>query len=414
MITLENQVSWALKTAISKKLLNDQDTAVIFESDDILFTYLHHLRYSFGNYDALHAIAIKTNPSPSVLKKIVDFGFGLEAASLEEVILAVKAGAKFENIVFDSPVKTKADIEYCNQNFPGLNLNVNCLEELERIPSDSNFKLGIRINPIVDTDSPDIFNVSTNESKFGVPISQKVEILNAILKYPVTQLHVHSGSNVKNTAATVSGIEKIVNLSIEANHLLYSKNISRKIDCLDIGGGLAPELLTEMPSEMQKYSSQLEMNCPQLKQFKVITEFGQWVHFYTGFAVSSVEYLLKRGSKNIAFLHLGADFLLRDAYVKSRNFEFYLFDDEGNIKKGIESEQYDLAGPLCFSGDYIAKDIYLPKVNPLDWLIIAGTGSNAYGLWSRHCSRTIPKILSFSLDLEKIKIEKERFNPFLM
>jgi diaminopimelate decarboxylase len=413
MIQLGNQVSWALQSALYQGLLDETDKAVIFESDDILFDYLNHLRLAFYSFNVMHAVAVKTNPSSSVLKKIVNFGFGLEAASLEEVMLAVNAGAKFENIVFDSPVKTKAEIDYCHQNFPGLNLNVNCLEELDRIPADTNFKLGIRINPVVDTDAPEIYNVSTNESKFGVPISQKEEILNAILIFPVTQLHVHSGSNVKNTEATVEGIKKMLELALEANQLLNSKNIQRRIDTLDIGGGLAPELLGNDFSNMLNYAAQLEKNCPALKQFKIITEFGQWVHFYAGFAVSCVEYLLKRGKKNIAFLHLGADYLLRDAYVKSRNFEFFLFDKDGNPIKDVQTDKYDLAGPLCFSGDYIAKDVTLPMMSSENWLAIAGTGSNSYGLWSRHCSRTIPKIISFSVEKNSIVVEQKRFNAFL-
>ena len=412
MKSLLEESIWALNKALELHLIEEEDSAMIFQSWDFLELYLNHLKDSFAHDKALHSIAIKTNPHPEVLKRVVSLGFGLEAASVEEIQLALKAGISTDKLVFDSPVKTKKEIDFCN-TLNGLRLNVNCLEELYRIPNNPNFKLGIRINPLVNTNSPDIYSVSKNESKFGVPIDDRDGILKAILNYPVEQLHIHSGSHMQDLDAAVSAVRSLIDLALEANLQLEKNNIHRRISCLDIGGGLAAEKLTDSKSKMQSYIEKLKLSCPDLWDFEMISEFGQWVYFYTGFAFSKVEYCLKRGDSQIAFIHLGADYLMRDAYVKPRKLDFVLLDCHGRDKASNQRIPCDLAGPLCFAGDFVEKEVLLPIIEEQDWLGLIGTGSNSYGLWSRHCSRTIPKVIGSSQKNNSMTVISERFNPFL-
>jgi diaminopimelate decarboxylase len=154
------------------RLVDEKDTCVNFCAWELLFAYASHLKASFNHPKANHAIAIKTNPHPKVLKALVDWGFGLEAASYEELLLAKNAGIESHKLVFDSPVKTTREINLVNNQFPGITLNVNCLKELERLPpsKDCNMCIGIRLNPVVDSGADAIYNVSNDESKFGVPI----------------------------------------------------------------------------------------------------------------------------------------------------------------------------------------------------------------------------------------------------
>ena len=407
MISLENEASWAVKKTISENLIGIEDTSVIFQSWNQLDSYLNHLKEAFPK-DTLHAIAIKTNPHPEVLKRVVSLGFGLEAASIEEVQLAVLAGISFDKIIFDSPVKTRREIRLCHEKFSGIKLNVNCLEELKRIPENPSFTIGIRINPMIDPGSPSLYQVSNDESKFGVPISQREELLKAILEFPVTQLHVHAGSHMTNLDSSISAIQKLVELADEANELLSQFGITRRIQFLDIGGGLPPEKLeTNSTSRMQEYAFKMNELLPNLKKYQLITEFGQWCYFYTGYAFSQIEYALKRGYKNVVFIHLGADYLMRDAYSKPRGISFKTFTDQGE-EKNEEKQKYDIAGPLCFAGDYLIKEQLLSSPKEGDWLALLNTGSNSLGLWSRHCSRTIPKVFGVDFNLGTIEILSDR------
>jgi diaminopimelate decarboxylase len=401
---------WALKKAKKEGALDSHDSSALFVSWDTLDAYLSHLTQAFNGTNFRHSIAIKTQPHSAVLRYMAAKGFGLEAASLEEVMLAEQANAPF--IIFDSPVKRPSEIEYCQQLDCPLLLNVNCLEELERLPEKPRFEVGIRINPQVDIDAPKIYQVSDNESKFGVPISQTNEILDAIERYPVTALHVHSGSSMKQLDEPVNAIMQLVALAKKANERLAHCGSLRRITSLDIGGGLLPELLPELldgsPSVMENYSQLLQSSiADSWDDFQWTTEFGQWVHYYTGYAVSDVEYALQRDEIRIAFLHLGADFLMRDVYTTPRNLQFCLLDSKGTPKTSA-LEKHDLAGPLCFAGDYIGRAVQLPKAESGDQLIIMNTGSNAFGLWSRHCSRSIPKVLGVSRRLNEVEVVSKR------
>jgi diaminopimelate decarboxylase len=115
-------------------LLGADDTAVIVCDLTRLRAHLEILRSAFPSA-VEHAVAIKTMPHPRMLACLVEEGFGLEAASFEEVELAIAAGAPAHRIIFDSPVKTAAEIERCDARYPGMLCNANSLEEL--IPSSA-------------------------------------------------------------------------------------------------------------------------------------------------------------------------------------------------------------------------------------------------------------------------------------
>ncbi|HAB35853.1 MAG TPA: diaminopimelate decarboxylase, partial [Cryomorphaceae bacterium] len=271
------------------------------------------------------------------------------------------------------------------------------------------FAVGIRVNPMVDTGAPSVYHVSHDESKFGVPIGLREELLAAIEAYPVVQLHVHSGSSMAKLDSAVDAIRSVLDLALEANTRLQSKGISRRISSIDIGGGLMPEVLGEERSRMEGYAEALRSACSELWDFQLITEFGQWSYFYTGYAYSQVEYAVQRGATRVAYVHLGADFLLRDAYVKPRGIAFEVVG-EGAHRPLVPT---DLAGPLCFAGDYLQKGLDLPRLEEGDGLLLLNTGSNAYALWSRHCSRTIPAIFGVDEAAGEIEQLSPRFNPFV-
>ena len=444
---LKEEALWALKKAKAESMIGPDDTSAIFHSLNTHRKYLTHLTAAFESHpQSLHAIAIKTNPHPAILKQVVEWGFGLESASMEEVQLAIQAGCPYRKIVFDSPVKTKREIKLCHDTMPGMLVNANSLEELKRMPNVPNFVLGLRINPMVDTGAPGMFHVSSNESKFGVPLKEHDAILNAIVKYPITALHLHSGTAMSNLDSAVGAIKSIVALAKEANKLLKIVGArandsgtggghSRCIDTIDNGGGLRPEILNNSNmSRMEYYASALRKQCPDLWQdFKLVTEFGQWSYFYSGYAYSEIEYAIQRDRTRIVYVHLGANFFLRDVYTnKCRALEFVPMNmstefrikpmvidmidiDNDNI---IDNDfrplaRTDIAGPLCFAGDYIQKSVMMPRLEEEDGLLMLNVGSNAFGLWSRHCSRTIPMLIGVDEEQQTLTCMSQRFNPFL-
>jgi diaminopimelate decarboxylase len=418
----KEEAIWALQQAKDRDMIGPEDTAVLFHSWTTHRKYLSHLKKAFGTHpNALHAIAVKSNPHPAILKQLVDWGFGLECASMEEVYLARNAGCPGPNIVFDSPVKTKHEIRICHENpeLHGILLNVNSLSELERIPANPNFVVGLRINPLVDTGTSKMFQVSGNESKFGTPIVEKADILGAIEKYPITQLHVHSGTAMKDLQVAVGAISSVVDVAVEANAMLSAKGLDRRIVGVDIGGGIRPEILGDEDSEfgaefsrMEYYARELQKQAPALFEpgMKLVTEFGQWSFFYSGYAYSKVEYALQREQTRVAYIHLGADMFLRDVYTgKGRGIEFVPLGEAATRPETLT----DIAGPLCFAGDYLKQQVPMPRFEEDDEVLLLNTGSNAFSLWSRHCSRTVPQVIGVDRNSETLAVMSPRRNPHL-
>ena len=366
-----------------KGQINEQDTSLIVSHLPLLQERLQHLTQRFPS-KTLHAIAIKTNPQPEMLKHLVGLGYGLEAASIEEVNMAIAAGCTPSKIVFDSPVKTRSEID-CVAGLTNMLVNVNSIGELDRFPSEATCTIGIRVNPQVHTGAPEMFDVSRNESKFGVAISCKQEIIDAALSHPVKALHMHSGSQMKDLEVQRGALEALKALADEIN--IASPG---KIHILDIGGGLPSEPLSES-TRMAEYGA-IVAEVFAGSNYQLVTEFGQWVHAEAGFALSRVEYVLDASR---IFIHLGADFFMRDAYTNPRPFALEVWDEKGAPVEG-EKAAFDVAGPLCFAGDYFAHAAMLPAATAEgNWLSINGTGANTYALWSRHCSRTVPKCIAF-------------------
>ena len=410
MHPLRDEALWAAR----KIQRGPEDSAVLCVSWNALDAQLNALASAWAHPRCNHVVAVKSQPHVEVLKHIVQRGFGLEAATWEEVRLARAIGCPPERIVFDSPVKRPHEIADCAAHSPGMLLNANSIEELERIaPHANRLTVGLRVNPMVETDAPSVYNVSGDESKFGEPIANTDAIVQAVLQYPIETLHVHSGSSMRNFDGAVRALTRLRDLASRCNEALAVAGSERRIHTLDVGGGLLPEHLVDGTAvQMTAYASRLSEVLPELwTDYALVTEFGQWIHFHTGYALSDVEWVLQRGDRQVAYLHLGADFLLRDAYVKPRGIHWLPVRD-GQALEG-DRVLTDLAGPLCFAGDYLEKGLQQPALKAGDQMLYLSTGSNAYALWSRHTSRTIPAVYGVDYALQTLTELSPRVNPFI-
>lgn len=377
--------------------LTEDDTALIGIDLDVLDAQLLALRTSFPD-SVRHAIAIKTMPHPKMLARLGKAGFGLEAASIEEVRLALAAGAAPRDLIFDSPVKTRAEIAWCQDNLSGGLLNANSLAELHRYPAAPAFQVGLRLNPEVDTGAPSRYDVSGDRSKFGVALSSdRSAVIDACVDAGVTALHMHIGSQVPTCDAHVEAVGRVLQLADQIDAARAERQDDRRITAIDIGGGIRSE--PDGDAVMAVYGRRLQVEQPGLFDYDVRTEFGQWVHAKAGWAATRVESVEQR-TVPMAFVHLGADYFMRDVYgdATAMPYEVAVVAPDGRVSSASDEGQtatsYDLVGPLCFAGDVLARDLLLPELTEGDWLVMAGTGANTLGLWSQHCSRAIPKVVT--------------------
>jgi diaminopimelate decarboxylase len=265
----------------------------------------------------------------------------------------------------------------------------------------------------VGTGHIESMSVGGEYSKFGVPLQQnRQRLIDAFLKYDwLKGVHLHIGSQGCAPQLLVKGIRTVLNLVNEINASLQQSH--RRVDKIDIGGGLSVSYYLDEPAiTMQEYQRLIQASCPELfeSDFKIITEFGRYIYGNVGWVASRVEYVKEAKNMSTALIHVGADLFLRECYNPNDwHHDISLVDNEGRIKQGNE-KKYAIAGPLCFGGDMLEKNIRLPHIETGDYIFIHDSGANTLSLWSRHNSRQVPKVIGYYDNGIQFEILKEREN----
>jgi diaminopimelate decarboxylase len=414
---LEEEVSPILQRTLSEEgLLEENDTAVILHDLSALQSRVNRLIEVFPS-NTLHAVAIKANPLTKILSLLREAGVGLEAASLPELYLAERAGFPPKKLVFDSPAKTAAELEYALK--AGVHINADNLQELERIAClwesmATESTIGIRINPQVGVGTISSTSVAATYSKFGVPLEEGRESLEqAFFSYDwLRGVHLHIGSQGCEVAMLVEGVRRVLEFAEGINGLFRDRGEERRIDVFDIGGGLPVSYhRDQIAPTIEEYCDELQRRCPRLfgGGYRLITEFGRYVHANAGWTASRVEYVKEGVDVDTAVIHVGADQFLRECYrPEDWCHVLSVFDAEGRPKQGKAPRPYVVAGPLCFAGDVIAREIQLPKIEVGDYIVVHDTGAYTLSMWSRYNSRQIPKVIGYWNGGDSFEVVRQR------
>lgn len=391
-------VERVVAAARSAGYLDDAEPALVFHDLGRMRARFRALvdRFPPGT---LHAVAIKANPLVGVLGALVEAGAGLEAASIEEVHLALAAGCPPGRVVFDSPAKTRAEL--AEALALGVALNADNLAEVERIaecvgggPVGSPF-IGLRVNPLVGAGRIGLTSVADAFSKFGVRIDDPA-IFAAFERHPwLTALHVHVGSQGCDVELIAAGVRR----AWELRAALHARLGGPRIATFDVGGGLPVAYRPEdRAPTLDDYVGALRGAVPELfsADVRLVTELGRAIHAPCGWAVSRVESVKRAGDTAIATIHLGGDLLVRRVLRPQEwHHELVVLDPAGRAKPPAPAGRWTIAGPLCFGGDLLARDAPLPPIAPGDLVLIRDVGAYTVGTWSRHCSRALPTVLGY-------------------
>lgn len=369
-----------------------------------------------------HTLALKSNGLTKMLARARELGFGTECASIGEVSHAQRLGFSGSEVVFDSPVKTAAEIRHALDT--GVHINVDNLEELAvvaavraTLPSSAS-NVGLRVNPLVGAGTIHALSVSTRESKFGIPIDDKESIFTAFQSYSwLNCVHVHVGSGNMGVRILTDGVRRAVEMALEVNAFLGRDQVR----ILDMGGGMPVNYASEawhspeIPS-FREYAESLRREVPALfpgsagSPFKqVITEFGQSMHAKAGWLASRIEYakLLPNGEGQVVLIHFGADLCLRQCYTSDHPRRLQFYDGERLAPKEASEEcpmeRVHVAGPLCFQGDQLTTKHgeAAPRLRRGDIVVMREAGSNTMSLFSRHCLRQVPAAYGYRTALRE-------------
>jgi diaminopimelate decarboxylase len=391
------EMAMTLSRALAERAPWSSDDLVVFYNLSRLDERLEALRRAFPR-TTLHAVAVKANPTVEVLKHIRAAGYGAEVASLGELQLARTAGFPVESIVFDSPAKTRAELETALRM--GIRLNANSLDEIHRIDSlysslESRSKVGIRINPETGTGSIDTTSVAIQRSKFGVSLRENWEALAcAFARYEwLTGLHLHIGSQGMSLEQLLKGVSAVYDFFVQLRE-------SANICVFNIGGGLPARYQnSDVPTEFNEYAASLFHRCPALFEpdVSLVTEFGRSLHAGCGWVASKIEYIIEHDNSATTLIgHVGADMFLREAYRPNDwHHDLSVCESSGKLRQGPQ-KQFSVAGPLCFAGDYLGRSVSLPaNTSEGDYLIIHDAGAYTFSMWSMYNSRQFPAIIGY-------------------
>ncbi len=406
---LENVLSQALA-----RLCGSEDTSILYYDLAALEARIGDLQAVFPE-NTLHAVAIKANPLTGILSFLNKLDVGAEAATWPELYMAQKCGYPTHRLVFDSPAKTIKELVYTLR--AGIHLNIDNFIELDRVAqlreqTRTGSTCGIRINPQVGTGKIKITSVAGEYSKFGVPIKlYRRELVKAFKIYDwLNGVHLHVGSQGCGLDMLVRGVQTIYELAREVNQM-FEKG-ERRITILDVGGGLPVAYRDDDPEwTFEDYYKALLKACPGLAEYRLVTEFGRFIHAHNGWVASRVEYVKPDNKFDTIITQIGADLFSRMCYFPGDwTHKIAVADRLGRIKTGTSKHRYTIAGPLCFSGDILAGNILLPPVKEGDFIIFADAGAYTLGMWSRHNSRQIPKVIGYNNCIAGIIKEKETLN----
>ena len=365
--------------------LLDPDTAPIaaFIDWDSVRTGVDELLHAFPTHVPIsHCFAVKANSIPTVVSGLVQMGLATEVASHGELAVALSTGIDPGRIVFDSPAKTRRELASALQL--GVSINIDNFQEFDRIRElkdqiESTSQLGFRVNPQIGAGSIKEMSTASDYSKFGVALktgTNRQELIQAYLDHPwLNQLHCHVGSQGMSLDSMVTGAKLLSELATEIN-----ERVGRtQVHTLDIGGGLPVNFGSdERTPTFTDYAHLLAEHAPLLfnGEFTVKTEFGRSILAKHGFIASFVEYTKDAGDRRIAISRAGAQVATRTIFMPAAwPLRVEVLDPTAAPRDPERTQQHDVAGPCCFSGDVVAHRIQLPRVEQGDILVFPDTGA---------------------------------------
>ena len=254
----------AIRSAVRRGLLGpERPVGMFFDLDD--FTeQIRALKEAFPpNFE--HCMAVKAQPTRRIMERAVAEGLGLECASIGELTQALRTGCAPSRIVFDSPIKTEAELRLALER--GVPFNIDNWQELDRVVAlggGTSAPIGLRINPQVGAGDNAALSTGTATSKFGIGLEDDREaIVNAYRKYPwLTMAHIHTGSQGVSFELAARGIRRVVDLVLDVNRELAAQQQQQQeqqIRTLDIGGGVSVNFASEaITPTFAAYAAQLK------------------------------------------------------------------------------------------------------------------------------------------------------------
>ena len=372
-----------------------EDVSVAYIADQVgtpfyLYSYStikRHFRVfedAFNELDHLTCFSVKSNSNLAILKIFALEGGGADIVSGGELFRALKAGIAPDKIVYSGVGKTTKDMELAlKSNIFMFNVESGQeLQALNKISEDIGSKamIAIRINPDVEPETHPYIVTGLSENKFGIQINDSLDtyaLAKRLKNIDIKGISCHIGSQLTEIDPFVKALIKLKEIIKEL------EKMGLDIKFLNLGGGLGITYNDEKPPHPIKYARALKETIGKNK-FTLILEPGRVIIGNAGILVTSVIYTKSTKNKSFIIVDAGMNDLIRPTLYNS-------FHAVKPVKM-THSEMFtaDLVGPICETGDFLAKDRKMPPFKPGDLVAIMSAGAYGFSMASNYNSRPRP------------------------
>ncbi len=390
-----------------KKIANQVDTPFYLYSNHTLKNHFKVFDSAFDGIDHLTCFSVKANSNLTVLKIFVNLGGGVDIVSGGELFRALSAGVNPSKVVFSGVGKGIKELEYALKAGI-LMFNVESTQELNTINQVAQrlgrkAKIALRVNPHIDPQTHPYISTGLKKNKFGIEIDQALEDYREAKKLKhleIVGVDCHIGSQITELQPFVEALRKVKEL------VLTLRQEGMEIRYIDLGGGLGITYHQEQPPHPREYAASL---IEEMKDFNciLILEPGRVIAGNAGILVTKVLYLKKGTEKTFVTVDAAMNDLIRPSLYGAFQAIQPVVKTEG------EEMVADIVGPICESGDFLAKDRTMPSLKPADLIAVMSAGAYGFTMSSNYNSRPrIPEILARGKEYYVIR-ERESYNDLI-
>jgi diaminopimelate decarboxylase len=374
---------------MSTSLTPDQLTRLAEEFGTPLYVYhaekikeqYAKLTTAFRNSNTLFFYACKALTNINILKYICQLGANVDCSSINEARLALHAGFPKERILYTSNGIGFDEIEEAVSL--GVIVNIDSLSNLEKFGQKfgNTYPVGVRLRPNIMAGGNLKISTGHDKSKFGIPVDQIDKVLNLVQQYQlkVADLHIHTGSEIKDADVFVKGIEILFDLIPKFNDLQF----------IDLGGGFKVPVKegdteTDIEELAQKVAKAFTNHPnPGGRPLQVWFEPGKFLVSESGYFITKVNVMKQTDAATFVSVDSGFNHLIRpmfyDAYHRIENIS----NPNGAPK------QYSVVGNICET-DTFAWDRTINEVREGDYLVFYNAGAYGFEMSSNFNSRYKP------------------------
>lgn len=353
-------------------------------------TYVYsraHIEAQYRAYaDALDGMphlvcfAVKANSNLGVLNVLARLGAGFDIVSRGELERVLAAGGQPERIVFSGVGKTRDDMRRALE--VGVHcFNVESTDELERLQQvaaelGKTAPVSLRVNPDVDAGTHPYISTGLKENKFGIEIDNAEAVYARAAELPnlkVVGVDCHIGSQLTSLPPFLDALDRLLALTDR----LAARGI--QIRHLDLGGGLGVRYRDEQPPLAGDYIQAVRQRI-EGRGLALVFEPGRSIVANAGVLLTRVEYLKHTAHKDFAIVDAAMNDLIRPALYQAWMNVIAVQPHEGDTRR------YDIVGPICETGDFLAKDRELALVEG-DLLAVCSAGAYGFVMSSNYNTR---------------------------